>query len=102
MEKEQSYRYGFVDVYNEKKVMVEFKKVLNKLKRKYPRTLSFYNKNKKTGSLNKKNAYTLVSMELKMIEDYIKKINIILKKLRGDKSKSKNKDVELYFEKLKN
>lgn len=99
LEREQSYIYGYVDVYNEKKVMIEFKKILNKLKRKYPRSLSFYKKNKKSGSLNKRNAYTLVYMELKIIEDYIKKINIILKKLRGQKFKNSYKDVDIYFEK---
>jgi hypothetical protein len=101
LEPEQKYNYGFVDVYNEKNVMRDFKRILNKMKRKYPRTLSFYRKNKKTGSLNKKNAYTLVYMELSIIEDYIKKINLILDYLHGKKSKIKDIDVKEYLKIIK-
>lgn len=101
LEQEQKYNYGFVDVYNEKKVMRELKRILNRMKRKYPRTLSFYKKNKKTGSLNKKNAYTLVFMELSIIEEYIKKINLILNYLHGKKPKIIYKDVAEYLRIIK-
>jgi hypothetical protein len=100
LEREQTYSYGFVDVYNEKKVMMEFRKILNKMKRKYPRSLSFYKKNKKTGSLNKKNAYNLVSMELEIIEDYLKKIKCILNFLRGKNVKNSYEDVNIYMKAL--
>ena len=101
LEPEQKYNYGFVDVYNEKKVMRDLKNILNRMKRKYPRTLSFYKKNKKTGSLNKKNAYTLVYMELSIIEEYIKKINLILNYLHGKKQNIKYRDVEEYLKMIK-
>ena len=102
IEQEQKYTYGFVDVYNEKKVMRELKRILTVMKKKYPKNLSFYKQNMKKGKRNKKNAYTFVYMELQIIEDYIKKINLILNYLHGKKSKINHKDVNEYFEKYYN
>ena len=101
IEQEQKYKYGYVDVYNEKKVMVELKRLMNKMKRKYPRKLRFYKKNKNSGSLNKKNAYKLVFMELSIIEDYIEKIKLIINYLHGKTPVIGFKDVDEYLRIIK-
>ena len=41
---------------------------------KYPRDIKFYKRNKSIGSHNKKNAYTLIYMELNILENFLKSL----------------------------
>ena len=95
--KEETYSYGFVSIRNEKRVISEFIKILNKKASKYSHGYSYYKKNKKYGSLNKKNAYNLLEMELNIIETLLKKLNLIMRKLRGNNVKIKDADVKKYL-----
>ena len=54
LEKEEKFRLGFLSVYNEKKTIRELINILKRKKRGYNHSVSYYKKNKKNGSLNKK------------------------------------------------
>ena len=97
LEKEEKFRYGFLTVYNEKKVIQELIKILKRKRRGYNNSVSFYKKNKKTGSLNKKNAYTLLEQELLIVESLLTKCQNILKHLRGEKITIINDELKKYL-----
>jgi len=97
LEPEQKFRYGFIDLYNEKKTIKELNKIMKRKKKSIPRTLGYYKKYKNSGSLNRRNAYKLIYMELSIIESYIKKTEIIMKYLRGNKVKHNYEDVKRYL-----
>lgn len=96
LEKEEKFRYGFLSVYNEKKVIRDLINILKRKKRGYNHSLSFYKKNKKSGSLNKRNAYTLLSDELEILEGLLSKAKHALSYLRGEKVSILNDDLKKY------
>ena len=97
LEKEEKFRYGFLSVYNEKRVIQELIKILRRKKRCYNHTVSFYKKNKNSGSLNKRNAYSLLEDELKIVEGLINKSKKALAFLRGEKVNIINDDLKKYI-----
>lgn len=99
LDKEQKFRYGFLSVYNEKKVFLELRKIFKRMKKKYIHSNSYYEKYKNKGSLNKRNAYILILQELKIINSLIDKVNIILEYLRGDKPLIEDYDIKDYLKK---
>ena len=71
--------------------------LLNEMKKKYPHTKNYYLKHKEKGSQNKKNAYTIMAGELKIIEELLNKVSLIIKYLSGKKVKIEYEDVNKYI-----
>ena len=94
---ENSDSFNYKNRYNEIKVMKTIYKLLEQLKKKYPHTKNYYIKNKTKGSQNKKNAYTIISGELTVIEELMKKIKIIIDYLNGKNVDFQYNDVEKYL-----
>ena len=100
LDREQKFRYGFLSVYNEKKVFLELRKILKRMRKKYIHSESYYKKYKDRGSLNKRNAYILILQELSIINNLLEKVNIILKYLRGDNVEINDHDIKSYVKKI--
>lgn len=97
LEKEEKFRYGFLSVYNEKRVMRELIKILTRKKRSYNHSVIFYRNNKNSGSLNKKNAYSLLENELSIVEGLLTKVKSVLSYLMGEKVNINNDDIKKYI-----
>ena len=72
-------------------------KLLKQVKKKYPHTKRYYDNHKNTNNQNKKNAYTIISGELNLIDTLLEKIMIIIKYLNNRKVSLKYSDVEKYI-----
>ena len=88
--------YDYRDRTSEIKVMKFIYKLLTQVKKKYPHTKNYYNKNKVKGSQNKKNAYTLIVGEINVLDNLLKKVYLIIKYLNGFQVTIENKDVKKY------
>jgi len=97
LEKEEKFRLGFLSVYNEKKTIRELINILKRKKRGYNHNVSYYKKNKKSGSLNKQNAYSLLEKELQIVETLLGKAQPVLSHLLGEKVTIINDDVKKYL-----
>ena len=59
---------------NKKSAIRKLKGRINRKINKYPRDIHFYKRNKNTGSQNKKNAYSFIYMELRILENTLKSL----------------------------
>ena len=59
---------------NRKSAIRKLKGRINRKINKYPKDIHFYKRNKNTGSQNKKNAYSLIYMELSILENFLKSL----------------------------
>ena len=92
-----SYSNYYKDRHSELKVMQFVYELLDQMKKKYPHTKNYYLKHKEKGSQNKKNAYTIMAGELKIIEELLNKVSLIIKYLSGKKVKIEYDDVNKYI-----
>ena len=78
----------------------EYKTQLLKTKNKYPKSTTYYKKNKNKGSLNKRNAYLLLLKELEIIDLNLTKVEIIMKAIINGNNETDFSDVNEYLNSL--